>query len=149
MYVKFTSRKRSKLNDVWLRWCSPTAKEQLFLSSSQPQLLSVFPPPPSSPSVMLLWNTLQLEIFMASFPLHVRGLQWWARGLFPSDGVKWAPPVFAHKPPRLLGLSQILGGAAAPDSRGYSKRLWVSPVALQCVTDLLFSFKFFWNACKL
>lgn len=146
MYVKFTSRKRSKLNDVRLRWCSPTAKEQLFLSSSQPQLLSVFPPPPSSPSVMLLWNTLQLEIFMASFPLYVRGAAvvgqgsvsiWWDQ--MSSTCISTQTPQGCWVWARFWEELQLQT----------HKRLWVSPVALQCVTGLLFSFKFFWNACKL
>lgn len=110
MYVKFTSRKRSKLNDVRLRWCSPTAKEQLFLSSSQPQLLSVFPPPPSSPSVMLLWNTLQLEIFMASFPLYVRGAAVVGQG---SVSIWWdqmsSTCISTQTPPKAAGFEPDFG----------------------------------------
>lgn len=57
---------------------------------------------------MLLWNTLQLEIFMASFPLHVRrGAV--VRDLFPGLMGSNELHLYLHTNPKTAGFEPDLG----------------------------------------
>lgn len=149
MYIKFTSPKRSKLNDVGLRVvqpsCTVTAISK-FKSTTASLSVSTASLQPTQQQ-MLLWSTVQLKIFMASFPSPACKDGCSAEGsVSRGDGIRWAPSVFAHKPQDCWVGARLWEELQTQEDAGI-KRSWMSPVTLQW--DLLFSFRSFWNACKL
>lgn len=110
MYIKFTSPKRSKLNDVGLRVvqssCTVTAISK-FKSTTASLSVSTASLQPTQQQ-MLLWSTVQLKIFMASFPLHVR-MGAVLRDLFPRVIGSDELHLYLHTNPRTAGLEPDFG----------------------------------------
>lgn len=72
-----------------------------------------------------------------------------ARDLFPGLMGSNELHLYLHTNFKTAGPEPDFGRSSRLKRMAGSKRLWVSPVTLQCVTDLLFSFKCFWDVCKL
>lgn len=101
--------------------------------------------------ISVIQQQMLLKIFMASFPLHARRGAVVRPGMFPGLMGSNELHLCLHTNPKTAGFEPDFGRSCSSRLKRMagSKRACVSPVTLQCVTDLLFSFKCFWNVCKL